>query len=615
MDTNSQPQVLLEGGRFKKEIFPMSNHIPFGINEWEDLVYDLDANELDDVKITGFGLRFKFPSDSTANAVVYIDDIMLSATESGNDGFENYKPKTPQIRNMKKTGLDLTWPAFPNAISYDVYKDDVFFRNTTSTSMSVLGLDEFEVYKFHIVAKNKTGQPSFPSDGVYIQTPESEEHKNIRMAWWREARFGMFIHWGGYSAFAGRFQGKDVKGKQVDYYADGGQNGSYAEWIMYGAGIPRDTYRAKVLKDLTASNYNPKEWVRLAKEAGMKYIVVTSKHHDGLSMFNTNIGWNSVQHSAAKKDLMRELVDEARAAGLKIGFYYSQALDWTNKGGMGWMPQNYDGYGGEWPYPDQVNYVNNLVVPHLQTIIDEYNIDLIWFDMGESKYPELQYRTLKAIKSNRKAKNIIFNDRLDFKIDNGLSGDFYTPEQSIPDIPITGIAGGRDWETCMTMNNNWGYCENDNSWKSSNDLILKLIDIASKGGNFLLNIGPKADGSIPQASIDRLTEIGAWMNINGEAVYGTIANPIDKKMDWGKITRKITKDGKTILYLHVIEWPANGQLSVPLLNSVPSSASILGSNVNIVCESGNNQLIIKGLPASPISNVSTTIKLTFNAKE
>ncbi len=613
-NANSKLRVMIKVNGDQKEF--TSNPEPSKINTWENLVFDLNAAGVLKGNIEAFGFQPDFSTSRSVGTICYVDDIIFSASASGETGFASYVPKGLKIENVQLTSLDLSWSALQDAVSYDIYKNDVLLQNITGTSLNITNLDEYGVYKFHIVAKNAASELSQPSTGVYVQTPESKENRDTRMAWWREARFGMFIHWGGYAAYAGHFQGVDVHGNTVDYIADGGQNGSYAEWIMFGAAIPRDTYQAKIASDFTAENYDPKEWVRMAKAAGMKYIILTSKHHEGLSLFNTNIGWNVTDHSPAKKDLVKGLVDEARAAGLKIGFYYSQALDWNNPGGMGWMPQNNNGNGGEATENEKINYVENLVIPHLITLVDDYNIDVIWWDMGEPKYPELQYRTLKAIKDNPKAKNIISNDRLEFKIDNGFSGDFNTPEQSIPDVPVTGRADGRDWETCMTMNRNWGYAspDVDNQWKSSSDLILKLIDIASKGGNFLLNIGPKPDGTFPQESIDRLTDVGAWMSVNSEAIYGSIANPIDKAMDWGKITRKIDSEGNTTLYLHVAQWPSNSELVVPQLNSLPVSASILGNSTSITTESGNNKMIIKGLPVSPVSAVSTTIKLVFEGE-
>ena len=604
-------RVNMENNTFKKELLPMI--APQKSGEWENLVYDLQEHAVVGQSIDKFGLQHDFSDVMVKSTVVYIDEIKLSTSISGGDSFVDYQPKDLKISDVQETALKLTWSPLKNAVSYDIYKDDVLIGNASATSFDVTGLNEFDVYKFHLVGKDAHGMQSQPSRAVYVQTRESKVHKDARMAWWREARFGMFIHWGGYAAYEGHYEGENVKGESIVYDSAGSGNGGYAEWIMFGAQIPRDTYRAKVAKYFTASSYRPEEWVRMAKAAGMKYIIITSKHHEGLAMFNTNVGWNVMADAAAHKDLMRGLVDAARKEGMKIGFYYSQAPDWMNPGGMDWMPQNNNGNGGEWPYEDQKKYVNELVIPHLNTIVNDYGLDVIWFDMGQSKYPDLQYATLKALKQNPNTSHIIYNDRLSFNIDNGLSGDFGTPEQSIPDVSVTGRADGRDWETCMTMNVNWGYCAKDNNWKSTDDLIFKLIDIASKGGNFLLNIGPKPDGTFPQESIDRLKEIGTWMNVNGEAIYGTVANPFPKTFDWGKTTRKIDSEGNTTLYLHVYAWPSDGELFVPLLDSMPTSISILGvEGIAPVAERKENGVLIKSLPKDARDAFSTTIKLTFS---
>lgn len=611
-NSESQLRVLFEGDGFKQEFMPMEGHAPTATNKWENLVFDLEASGVANKQVTVFGFQPDFCSPNNANTIVYIDEVTLSTSITGDDGFSSYIPKGLNVENVQISSLNLKWDAVKDAKSYEIYKDDVLLTSTSITNLDIQNLEEFEPYKFHIIAKNANGENSLPSNPIYVQTLESKQHKDERMAWWREARFGMFIHWGGYAAFAGHYEGLKANGEYINYDSAGSGNGGYAEWIMFGAQIPRNVYKQKVATDFTAKNYKPEEWVRMAKEAGMKYIIITSKHHEGLAMFNTNVGWNVISGSAANKDLMRGLVDAARKEGIKIGFYYSQALDWMNPGGMDWMPQNNNGNGGEWPYEDQKKYVNELVIPHLNTILNDYKVDVIWFDMGQSDYPDLQYATLKAIKQNPNSKNIIYNNRLEFKIDNGYSGDFETPEQSIPDVPVTGRGDNHDWETCMTMNINWGYCEKDNNWKSTNELISKLIDIASKGGNFLLNVGPKADGTFPQESIDRLSSIGKWMKVNGEAIYGTSANPIPKVIEWGKTTRKFDKDDNAILYLHVAKWPENGEITVPLVGSTPTEISILGMpEASLKAQAYNNDLILKGLPANPQNKYSTTIKLVF----
>ncbi len=598
-------RINVEGGAGKKEFLPKV--APSKTSEWESLVFDLSANGVTTMEVLGF--QPDFVSPSTSGTVTYVDDIILSDTETLSSAFVDQRPSI-RAEALQPTLFTLKWNPIDSATQYEIYKDGVAFTTSSATSVNVTGLSSFDIYYFTVKAQNAKGAYTKMSEPLYVATPETTEQRNNRMAWWRESRFGMFIHWGGYATYAGRFVGKNVKGKDVNFVADGGQNGSYAEWIMFGGQIPRDTYQAKIASDMTAASYDPKEWVRMAKSAGMKYIIFTSKHHEGLSMFNTNVGWNVVQHSAAQKDLMRGLADEARAAGLKIGFYYSQALDWNNPGGMDWMPQNNNGNGGVVPLDSSVKYVENLVIPHLQTLINDYDADVIWWDMGGASTPELKYRTIKSIKNIPGTERLIFNDRLE----DHLTGDFKTPEQSIPNMPVGG--DGTDWETCMTMNRNWGYAspDIDTMWKTVPDLLHKLIDITSKGGNFLLNIGPKADGTFPQESIDRLAAIGTWMDVNSEAIYGTQPSPFITQLPWGRATRKI-EGGKTYLYLHVFDWPANGNLVVPGLVSDVESAYLL-SDANKTPLTVSTHAVGKqvAVPTTAPHAISSTVVFVINSE-
>lgn len=556
---------------------------------------------------------------------------MLSAQQ---DPFINRIPCHLKASRVGTNSVELIWENVVEAVSYEVYKEDTLYKTVKKNRITVGGLNSFDIYFFSVKARNSHGEFSRESEKLYVATAETKRQKDKRMAWWREARFGMFVHWSPYSALGGHYTGPtslqtnekhpwiEADGMIKDYYScyrpewvssDGSiktnpatgkpyKRGQYAEWIMFAAQIPRDEYLKRAKEDFKAEKFDAKEWVRMAKEAGMKYIVITSKHHDGIALLNTPVGHTIFKDTDIRRDILKELVNEARKAGLKIGFYYSQALDWNNPGGMGWIPQN-DAPNREASYADKAKYTDEIVIPHLHTIINDYKVDLIWWDMGASSAPEFKYRMMKAIKNISGTERLIFNDRMEDK----LTGDFKTPEQSIPDMPSNG--DGTDWETCMTLNDNWGYAAHDVRWKTTEDVLQKLIDIASKGGNYLLNIGPKADGTFPTESINCLKEVGSWMKVNSEAIYGTIPSPFVSQLDWGRATRKEV-DGKQLLYLHVFTqyWPKDGKPLVPDFGSGIKRAYLLidAKKTSLpIDEMGDNHIF--SLPLDAPDKISTTI--------
>jgi alpha-L-fucosidase len=368
---------------------------------------------------------------------------------------------------------------------------------------------------------------------------ETVEQRDARMEWWRDARFGLFIHWGVYAVPAGTYRGERIAG--------------IGEWIMRNAKIPVAEYKSYA-QDFNPVNYDPKAWVKMAKDAGMRYIVITSKHHDGFALFDSKVtDWDIVDASPYGRDLLKPLVKEAKKEGMKIGFYYSQAQDWTHPGGAksGYKEGEYwdEAHAGSFD-----DYLREIAYPQVKEILTNYDIDILWWDTPRWMNKERAER-LRPLISLRPS--LITNNRLG----GGYRGDSDTPEQH---VPATGIEG-RDWEVCMTMNHTWGYKSYDDDWKSTEDLLHKLIDIASKGGNFLLNVGPKPDGTIPQASVDRLAEIGSWMDINSESIYGTEASPF-RRLWWGRCTQKELEGGDTRLYLQVFDSPEDKILLVPVNN-------------------------------------------------
>ena len=408
---------------------------------------------------------------------------------------------------------------------------------------------------------------------------ETATQRNERMQWWRKARFGMFIHWGVYSVPAGVYNGKKIPGP--------------AEWAMLVSKIPVEEYR-NFAKEFNPVKYDPDAWVRLAKEAGMKYIVITAKHHDGFALFDTKAShWNAIESTPYGKDLIKPLAEACQRHGMKLGLYYSQAQDWMNPGGAAAM-------GGHWDPKqegDMDEYIKNVAAPQVREILTNYGpISILWWDTPENMTKD---RADMFYPLTQLQPGIITNDRLG----GGYKGDTSTPEQH---IPATGMPG-RDFEVCMTMNSSWGYKSYDNKWKSTETLIRNLVDIASKGGNYLLNVGPTSEGVIPEASVQRLQEIGRWMKVNGEAIYGTTASPFEE-LTWGRCTKKAAAGGTT-LYLHVFDWPRDGRLFLPGLKTPVAKAYLLAEpSGSLKVKSDNKGTTVKVGRKAP-DPISSTVVL------
>lgn len=441
------------------------------------------------------------------------------------------------------------------------------------------------------------------TQSLYSQQPLT---KDQRMAWWREAKFGMFIHWGVYAQFAGVYKGHE-------------QLRGGAEWIMNRSKIPVAEYQ-EMAKSFNPVKYDPDAWVKMAKDAGMKYLIITAKHHDGFALFNSKASkWDITDATPYGKDLLKPLAEACKKYGIKLGFYYSQAQDWNNPGGSaarkvmreGWLNPDsakVDAYTlenkGHWD-PAQITktfdqYIDEVAVPQVKELMTNYgDIAVLWWDTPTNMTDEAALKLQNALKTQP---HIITNDRL--KRPN-FPGDTKTPEQK---IPSQAELDGMDWETCMTMNGTWGFRTADQKWKSTETLIRNLVDIASKGGNYLLNIGPKPDGTFPQESIDRLKGIGAWMKVNNEAIYGTKSSPLTA-LSWGRCTRKEMPKG-TVLYFSVFDWPANGQLIIPGVKNKVKSATLLATKAKLKTETKNNDLTIK-IPAKATDQVASVIKVEF----
>ncbi|MCU0782746.1 MAG: alpha-L-fucosidase [Verrucomicrobia bacterium] len=406
---------------------------------------------------------------------------------------------------------------------------------------------------------------------------ETPAQRDARMKWFREARFGMFIHWGVYSVPAGTYNGKQISG--------------IGEWIMHDGKIPMAEYQGYA-QEYNPTKYNADEWVRLAKEAGMKYIVITAKHHDGFANFDSKVNdWNIVRGTPYGKDVLKPLAAACRKHGVKLGFYYSQAQDWNNGGAAA---------GGKWDKAQQHSmddYIDKVAVPQVKELLSNYGEFpvVLWWDTPTDMNQERAEKLLPLLKLKP---GIIHNNRLG----GGYRGDTETPEQF---IPATGFPG-RDWETCMTMNDTWGFKSYDHNWKSTETIIRNLLDIASKGGNYLLNVGPTREGLIPDPSIERLKAVGAWMKVNGEAIYATTATPF-KRLPWGRCTQKVS-GGETTLYLHVFNWPADGNLVVPGLKNSVKSARLLAGGRKLKFRNTADGVVVE-VPATAPDKISSTVVL------
>ncbi len=402
-------------------------------------------------------------------------------------------------------------------------------------------------------------------DGLVPLPQETVQERDARMKWWREARFGMFIHWGLYAIPAGFWDGKPV--------------GGIGEWIMDSANIPVPEYE-KLAAQFNPVQYDPRQWAQIARDAGVKYIVITSKHHDGFCLFDTAAtDWDVVDSTPYGRDLLKPLAEACRAEGIRFCVYHS-IMDWHHPSQL---PANDQRYNPTRIKTERKQEYVQFMKQQLKELLDSCDPEVLWFDGewpdwwtendGRDLYAFLRRLKPELIINNRVGKGRKGMEGMN-RGDQEYVGDFGTPEQQ---IPATGFPLGVDWESCMTMNDTWGFRKDDDNWKSTETLVRNLIDIASKGGNYLLNVGPTAEGRIPEPSVERLAGIGRWMKINGESIYATQANPLPET-PWGRCTRKSLEDGKTRLYLHVFDWPAEGKLTISGLRGRPAKAFLLSDD-------------------------------------
>ncbi|WP_316813756.1 alpha-L-fucosidase [Pedobacter heparinus] len=381
-----------------------------------------------------------------------------------------------------------------------------------------------------------------------------------RIQWWREARFGMFIHWGVYSVPAGEWKGKAVKG--------------YSEHLMRKEKISRADY-LDLAHTFNPLKFNAAEWISTAKKAGMRYFIITAKHHDGFAMYDSRVsGFNVVKQSPFKRDPMAELAAAAKKQGMKFGFYYSHAFDWEHPDAPGndWEYNNPGGdklLGGanwfdshpEW-LPKAAKYVDEKTIPQIKELINKYHPDILWFDTPHKLPLSENIRILKAIRETDP--NIVVNGRL-VRSATGNFGDYV----NTGDRPAELLTVAGDAEAIPTTNESYGYSKHDNSHKSAKFFIQLLANSASRGANLLMNIGPKGDGSFDTRDTRILDSIGNWLSQNGQSIYGTERGQLPIPA-WGVSTQK----GRQI-YLHVFNWPRDGNLELGGLKTEVSKAWFL----------------------------------------
>jgi alpha-L-fucosidase len=445
-----------------------------------------------------------------------------------------------------------------------------------------------------------------------IQDTETPAQRDARMAWWRDARFGMFIHWGLYSIPAGTWDGQRIP--------------EIGEWIMNNASIPVADYKALAPK-FNPTGFSAHTIVSLAKSAGMKYIVITAKHHDGFAMFDSKANpFNIVDATPFHRDPLKELAEECRKQGIKLGFYYSQDQDWTAPGAAAlkpgpaamktgkhqpptyhWDPAAQDG--------DFATYLHTKAIPQLKELLTNYGEfpAVIWFDTPtKDMTPQLASEIVALLNQYPK---LIWNNRLG----GGYPGDTETPEQY---IPANGYPG-RDWEACMTMNDTWGYKSYDTDFKSTETILRNLIDISSKGGNYLLNIGPDSHGIVPPPEVERLQQVGKWVAVNGEAIYGTKPTLFGPEAGRFSETEKDKKGQPKFIpawnwrsttaankiYIEIFTWPT-GAFHLDKLPRTVTSAYLLADPKHkpLKLTQSNGALDVQ-LPAKALDPIATVLVL------
>lgn len=396
---------------------------------------------------------------------------------------------------------------------------------------------------------------------------ETQEEKNNRMDWWRKAKYGEFIHFGAYANYP----------FGENWQADGERG--YGEWVMYNEALSSSEYEKLCVKTFNPSKFDAEKIVQDAFEAGMRYIVFTAKHHEGFSMYDTNVEgfapFDIMDYGNYKgEDPVLALSRECKSRGMKFGCYYS-IIDWHHEEQSDF---------GETIY-DKEAYIEGMK-SQLRELIQKYDVDILWFDgewveWWEEEDGKELYRYLRTLKPS-----IIINNRIGKRLET--DGDFGTPEQIVP-LNSDDFA----WESCITMNNSWGYVPEDEDWKSPEWIISSLVSTVSRGGNILLNVGPDDEGVVPEQCLKNLKEAGEWLRSYGDSIFNTTASPFTKELSFGAATKK-----EGVLFLHILKYPRSREIVIPEIKNEVSSVTIMGENDELHYYDDDGSIIIELPPDS-----------------
>jgi alpha-L-fucosidase len=389
---------------------------------------------------------------------------------------------------------------------------------------------------------------------------QAQVHTNDRALWFTDARFGMFIHWGVYSGAEGIWKGEKLR-----------NDNDYAEWIYYRNRIARDEYTT-LLERFDWESIDPEQWVLLAKKAGMKYVTLTAKHHDGFALWDSQVSdYDVAEFTHPKRDIVKELADACHKHGLKLGLYYSHWVDWEHPNGWDHSKEIY-GISAE----DYDQYWQTKVIPQIRELLTQYGeVGLIWFDMwvhhSTTCVTKEQLMQLKSLIRELQPQCLV-NSRLGLSIEEDSDIDFKT----LGDNQLGSKKENFPWQSPATVAHSWGFHALEKQWKSTTTLLQSLIGNVSLNGNMMLNIGPRANGDVPYEIEQRLLAMGKWLSVNGESIYGSQAFDLVKDQhDWGKITNRQMPDGSSRLYLHIYNWPLSHRLPVTGISEKPVRSYLL----------------------------------------